>query len=632
MTSQQAPLVDDVLADLVSVLNTVAGADEQTVVGYDEVRESTSGQLELHLLSYIRFLESSELLEYDRDADRMSVTARGETVRMSPHDIREDVAEAFKAQVRTEADAQLGDELGDELDGMFHEMESAVDDAISEQSDSGGDGNTRGEVASTSRESKTESNTKSKNHELATPSGEPEDQTERVGEGEAMKQDAFERIDELGSGGIGTVYRGRQIRLNREVAIKEIGELFNVFAGIDRADVVQRFQSIVETQASLHHPNIIEIFDIDTTAEFPFSVMELAPRGNLRRLIDTDERPDLNVVLQYFLQVLHALNTAHRQGIVHGNLKPENVVLDTSGNALVTDFRLSDIIDSQAGSKNQVYVGVGSVAYMSPEQLKDPNLVTEKSDMYSLGIMFYEMLTGEVPGRRSPMPSEIFEDIPTVLDDIFDRMSMDDETERYDSVEEIIDELYGADPVVDILDDRSGVLFLADPSGETALEEVGAAVVLAAKSPEEAQEEEPQDAGESADSEEEESAPEEDSEEEALDESSDTEDEAEEAADVAADADTDDTDEEASDDAETEEEEEEEEETSDDAESEEDEEDEEEASDDAESEEEEEEASDDDDSEGEGEEADNEDGEAEEDEDKGDEVLDKLDEYGEMFE
>jgi len=288
--------------------------------------------------------------------------------------------------------------------------------------------------------------------------------------GQSAQRPAYERIEEVGSGGIGTVYRGRQTRLNREVAIKEIREIFNVFAGIDRDDVVDRFQSIVEVQASLNHPNIIPIIDIDTGVEFPYSVMELAPRGNLRRVIDGDERPDLNVVLQYFLQVLHALKTAHDADVIHGNLKPENVVLDTAGNALVTDFGLSDIIDSQAGSRNQVFVGVGSVAYMSPEQLKDPNLVSAKSDMYSLGIMFYEMLTGEVPGRRSPMPSEVFEEIPSVLDDIFDQMSRDDETERYEAVDEIIDELYQSEEVVQILDDRAAVLFLSDPSGDSRLE------------------------------------------------------------------------------------------------------------------------------------------------------------------
>lgn len=285
-----------------------------------------------------------------------------------------------------------------------------------------------------------------------------------------MDQQAYQRIEEVGSGGIGTVYRGRQMRLDREVAVKEIREVFNVFAQIDRQDIVDRFQDIVETQASLRHPNIIHVIDIDTDVEFPFSVMEYAPRGNLRRIIDQDDPPELNVVLQYFLQILHALHNAHDQGVIHGNLKPENVVLDHAGNALVTDFGLSDIIDSQAGSQNQVFVGVGSVAYMSPEQLKDPNLVSEKSDMYSLGIMFYEMLTGEVPGRRSPMPSELFEEIPTVLDDIFDRMSIDDESQRYDSVDEIIEELYGSQEVVEILDERSAVLFLDDPSGDAGME------------------------------------------------------------------------------------------------------------------------------------------------------------------
>lgn len=274
----------------------------------------------------------------------------------------------------------------------------------------------------------------------------------------------FDREEEIGSGGIGTVYRARQVKLDRLVAVKEIKEIFDVFAGVQRSDIVERFRTIVKTQARLLHPNIVQIIDIDTEAQFPFVVMQYAPNGNLRRLIETEGRPPLQIALKYFLQILHALNTAHDNDVTHGGIKPENIVLDHAGNALVTDFGMSGVaeLDANRGA-NQVYVGVGTVAYMSPEQFKDPNSSSVKSDIYSLGIMFYEMLTGKVPGRRSPMPSSFYPDIPRALDDVFDRMSMDDQDDRYGSIAEILADIYAADEVMEILDKKGGFLFLRDP-------------------------------------------------------------------------------------------------------------------------------------------------------------------------
>ena len=284
----------------------------------------------------------------------------------------------------------------------------------------------------------------------------------------------YNREEEIGSGGIGTVYRGVQERLARPVAIKEIRNIFHVFADVQRDDIVRRFVEIVQTQASLDHPNIIQIYDVISDSDYPYVVMQYAPKGNLRNLIDTEGRPPLNVAMSYFMQILHALNSAHEQGIVHGGLKPENVVLDPAGNALLTDFGMTQVVErASGGGGNQVYVGVGTVAYMSPEQFMDPNLASVQSDIYSLGIMFYEMLTGKVPGRRSPMPSSFYPDIPRKLDDIFDKMSMDDREDRFTSVRDVLREIYNAPEVMEIMDKRSGVLFLRDPTvyGELGLGE-----------------------------------------------------------------------------------------------------------------------------------------------------------------
>jgi serine/threonine protein kinase len=275
----------------------------------------------------------------------------------------------------------------------------------------------------------------------------------------------YERIEEIGDGGIGTVYRGRQTRLDRDVAIKEINNLFDIFADLQRSDIVQRFESIARQQAKLSHPNVVQVLDLITETEHPYVVTEYAPNGNLRRLIDSDEKRSLELVLKYFVQILHGLNAAHEEGVVHGSIKPENVLLDPAGNARLSDFGISRLVDL-SGTSDQVYVGVGSVEYMPPEQIRSSSDATVESDIYALGIMFYEMLTGKVPGRRSPMPSSFYPEIPRALDDIFDKMSMDVAEDRYGSIDDILVDFYRADEIVDLLDRETGVVFLRDPIEE----------------------------------------------------------------------------------------------------------------------------------------------------------------------
>jgi eukaryotic-like serine/threonine-protein kinase len=280
---------------------------------------------------------------------------------------------------------------------------------------------------------------------------------------DAAENPRYEKLEPLGSGATSTVYRARQIQLNRIVALRELREVFDVFATVNRADIVARFQNIAETQAALSQPNILPILDLDTYAEFPYIVTAFAPNGNLRRVTGVEGRPRLKTSLKYFLQILHSIRFAHDADVLHGSLKPENVLLDPTGNAQVTDFGMSRVAELDASRANQVFVGMGAVAYMSPEQFRQPNLSTVKSDIYALGIMFYELLVGKVPGRRSPMPSSFFPDIPRAIDDIFDRMCYDDEEGRYGHVSEIFDDIYKSKEIMSLLDRRTGLLFVSDP-------------------------------------------------------------------------------------------------------------------------------------------------------------------------
>jgi len=273
----------------------------------------------------------------------------------------------------------------------------------------------------------------------------------------------YEYTREIGSGAFGTVYEGRDTNLERTVAIKKIRNVFEVFARLDREDVVERFREVTRAQARISHPAVVQIYDVETGEDDPFAVTEYAPNGNLRQLIEDDEQRTLSYALEYFIQILHGIHAAHERDLVHGNLKPENVVLDAAGNAKISDFGVTSIVALDDGAADEIYVGVGAPEYKPPEQIKTGEVRGVRSDIWALGILLYELLTGEIPSRRSPMPSEEHPQIPRAVDDIFDRMSLDDPEERYPSVEAVLGDIYAAEEIVGLLDRRSGVVHLADP-------------------------------------------------------------------------------------------------------------------------------------------------------------------------
>lgn len=481
--------LDRALEDLHTIVSTIRDQGSSGGTSYTTVQKSLP-KLSLHVLTYVRFLENHGYVEYDRVKDTITVTDA------ALHAINDDTmwrdqARGALAQHLTPStaaspldfdvdnilsgigDLDLEDGNTGEIDftsggaelsfpashSGFHDDDPATPDEIDFDAQSD---NTGPEIAVPTIDSQplhvTPTMTQDPLRERRFATG-----THGALSDDSNRPELFERLEEIGSGGMGTVFKARQVKLDRVVALKEIKEIFDVFAGVQRSDIIARFTEIIQTQSKLIHPNIIQTIDLDTDAKFPFVIMQLAPNGNLRRLINMPGRPSLQVSLKYFLQILHALSSAHDMGVTHGGIKPENVVLDSAGNALLTDFGISQVVELDGTRANQVYVGVGTVAYMSPEQFKDPNASSVKSDIYSLGIMLYEMLTGKVPGRRSPMPSSFYPDIPRKLDDIFDRMSMDDQDDRYNSIDEILADIYSSKEVMKILDKRGGFVFLRDP-------------------------------------------------------------------------------------------------------------------------------------------------------------------------
>lgn len=279
----------------------------------------------------------------------------------------------------------------------------------------------------------------------------------------------YRRFGAIGSGALATVYRGEAVSIRREVAIKELREIFSYFTPVQRAEIVRKLERVVAEHARISHPNVVQILDQSTGREYPYFVTELAHGGSIRRLVSAEKPPAPGVVLAYFIQVCHGLKTAHALGIVHRAIKPENVLFDVNGNAKLGDFGLASVVDRPPGQSGHVFIGMGSVGYMAPEQFQDPRQADSRTDIYSLGILLYELCTGRLPGRRSPMPSEVRTDLPKGVDDVFDRMTQDDPDERYPLVEAILDDLYRIDEVVGLLDRRSAVLMHRGAFGELEL-------------------------------------------------------------------------------------------------------------------------------------------------------------------
>jgi hypothetical protein len=260
----------------------------------------------------------------------------------------------------------------------------------------------------------------------------------------------YQRFDPLGSGPLGTAFKGRFNPLGLDVCIKEFKDIFGYFSFLQRGEVLRRLKKELCAQAQVRHPGIVQVLDQNTEAPKPYFVMELLA-GSLQQPLAESKGKGVPVpsAMRWFLQLAYALRAAHAAGLTHHNLKPENVLFDAYGNAKVGDFGLVRVVE-QDTSKGlpQVFVGAGGMAYMAPELIQ-PNRAKEagpSSDVYSLGILLYELLTGQIPGRRSPLPSEVNPEAPAGLDAIFDKMTQDRVEQRYPDMEAMLEDFYKAFP------------------------------------------------------------------------------------------------------------------------------------------------------------------------------------------
>lgn len=256
----------------------------------------------------------------------------------------------------------------------------------------------------------------------------------------------YAKFDTLGGGPLGTVFRGKQHALGVEVAVKELKDIFGYFSFLQRGEVIKRLKRELCAQAQVHHPGILSVLDQNTDVARPYFVVELMT-GSLKTKLEEADGKGVKVTsaVRWFLQLAYGLKVAHAAGLYHHNLKPENVLFDAYGNAKLADFGLNRVIEvDQAKGMPQIFVGTGGMAYMAPELMARAKEVGATADVYGLGILLYEMLTGQLPGRRSPLPSEVNAQAPSKLDPIFDKMTHDRRESRYPDFDAVLEDFYGA--------------------------------------------------------------------------------------------------------------------------------------------------------------------------------------------
>ncbi len=242
----------------------------------------------------------------------------------------------------------------------------------------------------------------------------------------------LEILELLGKGGMGAVYKARQPHLDRFVALKilppEVGE--------DPA-FQERFTREAQALAKLSHPHIVAVYDFGQAGDFFYFLMEYVDGTNIRQLIQQGGLK-AEQVLAIVPQICEALQYAHDEGIIHRDIKPENILVDKKGRVKIADFGLAKLVGKAPHGVTLTGTAqvMGTLHYMAPEQMKGSHAVDHRADIYSLGVVFYEMLTGELPIGKFELPSKKVQ-IDVRLDEVVLRALENEPERRYQAASEV---------------------------------------------------------------------------------------------------------------------------------------------------------------------------------------------------
>lgn len=253
----------------------------------------------------------------------------------------------------------------------------------------------------------------------------------------------LEILELLGTGGMGCVFKAKQKKLDRMVALKILprelasDELF-----------AERFSREARAMARLDHPNIVAIYDFGQVKDMHFLTMQYMDGMNLRELIDANAI-EANESIAVFTQVANALAFAHGEGVVHRDIKPENILFDRQGHVALADFGLARLaMDSHCEiSLTQTRQAMGTLNYMAPEQYENPKAVDHRADVYAMGVLLYELITGKIPRGSFPPASSLVPNGPKV-DHAINKALQVSPADRYVSVEDMVVDMANEETVI----------------------------------------------------------------------------------------------------------------------------------------------------------------------------------------
>ena len=271
----------------------------------------------------------------------------------------------------------------------------------------------------------------------------------------------YELIEKIGEGGMAVVYKAKDRLLNRYVAIKILRPEFT-----QDEQFLDSFKRESQAAAGLQHPNIVSIYDVGRTGNINFIVMELVDGRPLSDFIKEKGRLDYKTTIDIAKQMASALSIAHKHQIIHRDVKPHNIMITSDGVAKLTDFGIARAVSNATMVADTSKI-IGSVHYFSPEQARGA-YVDERSDIYSLGIVMFEMLTGRVPfdgetpvevalkhiNDDVPSPAKLVPGIPPALDKVVLKATDKYQTERYKSADEMLEALKNVEFVTQMVGDR----------------------------------------------------------------------------------------------------------------------------------------------------------------------------------
>ena len=260
-----------------------------------------------------------------------------------------------------------------------------------------------------------------------------------------MIGDRYEILDKIGTGGMSDVYKGKDHKLSRPVAVKVLKQEFS-----ENANFVSKFRTEAQAAAGMMHPNIVNVYDVGEEGGIHFIVMELVEGITLKKYIEKKSRLSVKEAVSIAIQVSMGIEAAHNNHIIHRDIKPQNIMISKDGKVKVTDFGIAKAVSSNTITSNVM----GSVHYTSPEQARG-GYSDEKSDIYSLGITLFEMLTGRVPFNgettvaiaikhiQEPMPSPrvYIPEVPISVEQIVLKCTQKSPDRRYQNMQELIDDL-----------------------------------------------------------------------------------------------------------------------------------------------------------------------------------------------